>query len=187
MNDSHGAFRDRLLAAEHSTPTEKYQHDLATLGHRRFSVPQRLTMLLLAAFCLMAAFRMAHRAVQADDLRLLTQIGSGMGAVIAVVWAGALLLTAKRGVLRPNKFSPIACRTFLTLGAVALGAGTFVALGSPDRLRGIQILLVEILVLLGAFIVIIQRFVQELHLRLREKLLELQIQLHELFNDQGHK
>ena len=41
MNEIQQSFRDRLLAAEKSTPTEKYQRELAKLLERRLSPVQR--------------------------------------------------------------------------------------------------------------------------------------------------
>jgi MFS family permease len=181
MNELQQNFRDRLLAAEKSTPSEKYRKDLANLRVRKMSRAQRVAMIAPMLFCVAAAIRMASPALNPpQNLPMLARIGLGVGAVGSLVWAVLMGIVVKRGVIRRKSDPVVMNRILVTMFAVATGIAGFLALGMPDRARGTQVLVVEAILLLIASVFLIQSLIEQAELRTREKLLELEMQMQEV-------
>jgi hypothetical protein len=180
MNKTPQNFRERLLKAEKSMPSEKYRKELAGLRERRLSRAQRLTMALLIVFCVAAAFRMGAAAMSpASNLPTLARIGLGLGGFISLIWMVLLGVTAKRGVM-PRKDPAALTRILVMAVLIGVGITTFLALGMPDRARGSEVLIVEAVFLLIAIGGFLQNLIEQTELRTREKLIEMEIQMQEL-------
>jgi hypothetical protein len=180
MNKTPQSFRERLLEAEKSIPSEKYRKELAGLRERRLSRAQRLAMALLIVFCVAAAFRMGAAAMSpASNLPTLARIGLGLGALTSLTWTVLLGVTTKRGVM-PRKDPIVLTRILVMTVLIAVGITTFVALAMTDRARGSEVLIVEAVFLLIAIGGFLQNLIEQAELRTREKLIEMEIQMQEL-------
>jgi hypothetical protein len=186
MNKSQQSFRERLLEAEKSTPGEKYRSDLAGLRERRLTRPQRASMVLLIVFCIAAAFRMGGSALSStSNLPTLARVGLGLAALTSLVWTVLLGVAAKRGVI-PRKDPAVLTRILVIAVVIAVGVTTFVGLAMADRGRGTQILIAEVIFLVIAVGFFLHGLIEQAELRTREKLLEMEIQMQEVF-ERGSK
>src|SRR5580692_8363667 len=116
MNEPQQKFRDRLLSAEKSLPTEKYRKEMADLQERKLSPAQRTIIAIVAAGTLVAAVYMGWLAATPPrDLPRLARLGLGFGAICTLALAAFAAAAVKRGKMR-RKIDPNQVVTIIFAG-----------------------------------------------------------------------
>jgi uncharacterized membrane protein YidH (DUF202 family) len=181
MNESQQKFRDRLLSAEKSLPTEKYRKEMADLQERKLSPAQRTIIAIVAAGTLVAAVYIGWLAATPPrNLPMLARLGLGLGAICSFALAAVAAGAVKRGKMRrkidPNQMVTIIFVAVVVFAPMMLGLMDQVA----DVAKRVEIGSSALLFFgMGCFLLLITRG-EQMELRTREKLLEIELQVQQL-------
>jgi hypothetical protein len=186
MNEAQQTFRERLLGAERSSPTEKYRKEMAELHERRLSPTQRAIIVFVAIGALAAAVVMGWlAAVPPRPLPMLSRFGLGFWAMCSLVASALASGAAQRGVMKrkidPNRISAL---IYVSLVVFAI---TLLALMGQVSDVGKRVIMgsVALFVLgIGAVFLITNRL-DQMELQTREKLLEIELELHRFTQEAG--
>jgi hypothetical protein len=179
MNEAQQKFRERLLSAETASPTEKYRKEMAELHQRRLSPAQRAIIVLVTIGALAAAAFMGWlAAIPPRHLPMLSRLGLGFWAISSLVASVLASGVAKRGVLK-RKMDPNRIVAFIYVSLVVFAVTMLALMGQvPDA--GERIIMGSIALLffgMGSVFLITTRL-EQMELRTREKLLEIELELH---------
>ena len=189
MNEIQQSFRDRLLAAEKSTPTEKYQRELAKLLERRLSPVQRAIMTAVAVLVSASAVVMGGLAIIGPGhLPMAAQLALGTGAVGGLFCAGFIVAILRRGAVRRMK-DPVSLNSLIWVVASLSVAFALYLVGSSREhggdhgappFVGIYLILFMLFFFASASVLLVRSLLEQAELRTREKLLEVEFQLAQL-------
>jgi uncharacterized membrane protein YidH (DUF202 family) len=181
MNESQQKFRDRLLSAEKSIPTEKYRKEMADLQERKLSPAQRTIIAIVAAGTLVAAVYIGWLAAAPPrDLPILARLGLGFGAICSLALAAVAAGAVKRGKMR-RKIDPNQVATIIFVSAVVFVPMMLVLLDQvADVAKRVEIGSSALLFFGIACMFLITSKIEQMELRTREKLLEIELLIQQL-------
>jgi hypothetical protein len=179
MNEAQEKFRERLLSVEKSSPTEKYRKEMAELHERRLSPTQRAIIVLVTVSALAGAVFMGWlAAIPPRHLPMLSRLGLGFWAICSLIASVLASGVAKRGVMR-RKIDPNRIVAFIYVSLVVFAITMLALMGQvPDV--GTRVVMGAIALLffgMGCVFLITSRL-EQMELRTREKLLEIELELH---------
>jgi hypothetical protein len=179
MNEAQQKFRERLLSVEKASPTEKYRKEMAELHERRLSPTQRAIIVLATVSALAAAVFMGWlAAIPPRHVPMLSRLGLGFWAICSLVASVLASGVAKRGVMR-RKIDPNRIVAFIYVSLVVFAITMLALMGQvPDA--GKRVIMGSIALLffgIGCVFLITTRL-EQMELRTREKLLEIELELH---------
>lgn len=181
MNQSERSFRDRLLAAEKVQPTEKYRKEMAQLLERKLAPLQRTIIALVSVGSLASGLLMGWLAVAAPrGLPELARIGLGIGAIGGVVLAVLSVGVVRRGMMR-RKTDPTRITNILFIVLVFSATVMLALMGQvSDAAKAVTIGLYALMMLGMASLFLVLSRVEQIELRTREKLLEIELEVQKL-------
>jgi hypothetical protein len=184
MNESQQKFRDRLLSAEKSLPTEKYRKEMADLQERKLSPAQRTIIGIVAAGTLVAAVYIGWLAAAPPrDLPMLARLGLGFGAICTLALAAFAAAAVKRGKMRrkidANLIAGVIFVSLVVFSSLMLELMNQV----PDAAKRVEMGINALLFFgIGCMVLVTSR-VEQIELRTREKLLEIELQMQQLVEE----
>ena len=179
MNEAQQKFRDRLLSVENTSPTEKYRKEMAELREGRLSPPQRAIMVLVTMSTLAAAVFMGWlAAVPPNDWPLLPRVGLSLWATCSLVASLLAAGVARRGFVK-RRLGPDRTVAFIFASLVVFAITMLALMGQvPDVGKRVIMGSVALSIFgLGSVFLITSRL-EQMELRTREKLLEIELELH---------
>ena len=184
MNEAQQKFRERLLSVEKAPPTEKYQKEMAELHERRLSPPQRAIMVLVTMSTLAAAVFMGWlAAVPPNDWPLLPRLGLSFWAACSLVASLFAAGVARRGFVK-RRLGPDRIVAFIFKSLVVFAITLLALMGQvPDV--GMRVIMGSVALSsigLGSVFLITSRL-EQMEFRTREKLLEIELELHRLTHE----
>jgi hypothetical protein len=179
MNEEQQKFRERLLSVETALPTEKYLKEMAELHERRLSPTQRAIIVLVTIGALAAAAFMGWlAAIPPRHLPMVSRLGLGFWAICSLAASVLVSGVAKRGVMK-RRIDPNRIVAFIYVSLVVFAITMLALMGQvPDV--GTRVIMGSIALLffgMGCVFLITSRL-QQMELRTREKLLEIELELH---------
>ena len=179
MNEAEQKFRERLLSAEMSSPTEKYRKEMAELHERRLSPTQRAIMVLVTVSTLAAAVFMGWlAAIPPRLLPMVSRFGLGFWAICSLVACALASGVAKRGVMK-RRFDPNRIVAFIYVSLVVFAITMLALMGQvPDAGKRVIMGSVALFVFGIGSVFLITHRLEQMELRTREKLLEIELELH---------
>jgi uncharacterized membrane protein (DUF441 family) len=179
MNEAQQEFRERLLSVEKASPTEKYRKEMAALHERRLSPAQRAILALVTISALAAAVFMGWlAAIPPRHLPMLSRFGLGFWAICSLVASVLASGVAKRGVMR-RKIDPNRIVAFIYVSLVVFAITMLALMGQvPDAGDRIIMGSVALFVFGIGSVFLITNRLEQMELRTREKLLEIELELH---------
>jgi hypothetical protein len=179
MNEAEQKFRERLLGAEKSSPTEKYRTEMAELHERRLSPTQRAIIVLVTISALAAAVFMGWlAAVPPRHLPMVSRFGLGFWAICSLAASVLACGAAKRGVMR-RKIDPNRIVAFIYVSLVVFAITILALMGQvPDVGDRVRMGSAALFVFGIGSVFLITNRLEQMELRTREKLLEIELELH---------
>lgn len=185
MNEAQQKFRERLLNVEKVSPTEKYRKEMAELHERRLSPTQRAIIGLVTISALAGAVFMGWlAAIPPRHLPMVSRLGLGFWAICSLAASVLASGVAKRGVMR-RKIDPNRIVAFIYVSLVVFSITMLALVGQvPDV--GKRVIMGSIALLLfgmgGVFLIMTR--LEQMELRTREKLLEIELELHRFTHEE---
>ena len=176
------AFRDRLLASEEVNPDRraKFQREVQAMFEEKLTHDGRWIYGMGAALGIALAIGFGGLAALVQDSGLLLRIGFGVGSAIGLAWAVVLGWITVRGAVN-QRVHPYLI-TGLAWALLVLMVGLFLVraeqLNSPNQV--IMIVVVALFALGAGALVLVTNRVDQIELRTREKLLEMEYRLAEI-------
>jgi len=176
------AFRDRLLAAETVDPGSRdtFRKEVQAMFEEKLSEEGRWIYVLGASLGVALAIGFGGLAAMVVDSGLLLRIGFGVGSAIGAAWAIVLGWIAAKGTVN-QRTHPFVI-TGLAWAMLVLMVGLFLIragqLANPTQV--IMIVVVALFALGAGALVLVLNRVDQIDLRTREKMLELEYRLAEL-------
>ena len=179
MNEAQQKFRERLLSVEKASPTEKYHKEMAELHERRLSPPQRAIMVLVTITTLAAAVFMGWlAAIPPRPLPIMSRFGLGFWAICSLVACVLASGVAKRGVTK-RRFDPNRIVAFIYVSLVVFAITILALMGQvPDAGKRVIMGSAALFVFGIGSVFLITNRLEQMELRTREKLLEIELELH---------
>lgn len=184
MNEAQQKFRDRLLSLQKASPPQKYRDELAELQEKKLSPAQRAIAVLVTMGTLTAAVFMGWlAAVPPHPLPVLSRFGLGFWSICSLV--ASLLASGffKGGVIR-RKMDPNRIVAFVFRNLIVFAITMLALMGQvPDV--GMRVIMGSISLFflgLGSAYVITARL-EQVELRTREKLLEIELELQHVIEE----
>ena len=186
MNEAEQKFRERLLSVEKVSPTEKYRKEMAELHERRLSPTQRAILPLVTISALAAAVFMGWlAAIPPRPLPIVSRFGLGFWAICSLVACVLASGVAKRGVMR-RRIDPNRIVAFIYVSLVVFAITMLALMGQvPDT--GKRVIMGSVALFffgIGSVFLITNRL-EQMELRTREKLLEIELELHRFTHEAG--
>lgn len=181
MNESQQKFRERLLDAEKSLPTEKYRNAMAELQERKLSATQRITITVVSAGALAVAVYMGWLAiVPPGRLPMIARLGLAFGVLCSLAVGGLAARVARRGVMK-RKVDPGLVTGIIFVDLVIFATLMLILMGQvPDAAKRVEIGSSAILFFgMGCMFLIVSKM-EQMELRTTEKLLEIELQVQQL-------
>jgi hypothetical protein len=181
MNEAEQNLKERLLKFEKASPTEKYRKEMAELHERRLSPAQRAIIVLVTVSALVASVFMGWlAAIPPRPLPMVSRLGLGFWAICSLVTSLLASGVAKRGVMR-GRIDPNRIVAFIYVSLVVFAITMLALMGQvPDT--GKRVIMGSIALLffgMGCVFLITTRL-DQMELRTREKLIEIQLELYRL-------
>lgn len=184
MNETQQKFRERLLSLQQASPSEKYRKEMAELQERRLSPTQRAITGLVTIGALAAAVFMGWlAAVPPRPLPMVSRFGLGFWAICSLLASALALGIARRGALS-RRVGPNRIIAFIYV-SLAVFAITMLALMGQVPDAGKRVIMGSVALLffgMGCAYVITTRL-EQMELRTREKLLEVELELQQVANE----
>jgi hypothetical protein len=179
MNNAEQKFREHLLSAEKASPTEKYRKEMAELHERRLSPAQRAIIVLVTIGALAAAAFMGWlAAVPPRPLPLVSRLGLGFWSGCCLVASVLASGVAKRGVTR-RRIEPNRIVGFIYVSLVVFAITMLALMGQvPDAGKRVIMGSIALLVFGMGSVFLITTRLEQMEMRTREKLLEIELELH---------
>jgi len=179
MNEAQQKFRDRLLSVEKASPTEKYRKEVTELHERRLSASQRAIMVFVTISTLAAAVFMGWLAViPPRPFPLVSRLGLGFWALCSLGASVLVSGAAKRGVIK-RRFDPNRPVAFIYVTLVVFAVTLLALMGQvPDVGKRVIMGSVALFVFALGSVFLITNRLDQIELRTREKLLEIELELH---------
>jgi hypothetical protein len=181
MNEKQESFKQRLLAAENSLPTERYLNEMENLRERKLSPIERGVIGCVGGICVgTAVLETVLATATSTHLPLLARAGLGFGALGSLVLGALAALVARRGVMR-RKIDPSRMTGVLFVFLV-ITATLMLDLAGQLADRRVEAVLVPMTMMMFGFaaLFLLQSRAEQTELRTREKLLEIQLDLQRL-------
>ncbi|MDP8244920.1 MAG: hypothetical protein P9L94_12610 [Candidatus Hinthialibacter antarcticus] len=180
MNDSN--LRERLLAAETVTPSlkERYEKELKTMTEQPLSNKNRIWHYVVsvvgAVICIhfVVIFFIAP-----DELPLLARLLFLVGAAGSAVWAVICFRMARRGSMNLKRDPDIMIGSIWGMVVFSTVVSLMLGMQMEPAAGGRMIAYATVFLIMGALFMI-QRMIERTELKLREKLLELELQISEM-------
>jgi hypothetical protein len=184
MNEAQQKFRERLLSLQKASPSEKYRKEMAALQEQRLSPTQRAIIVLVTLGALAAAAFMGWlAAVPPRPLPMLSRFGLGFWAIGSLVASALASGVAMRGVIS-RSMGPNRIFAFIYVSLVVFAITLLALMGQvPDV--GKRVIMGSIALLffgMGSVYLIMTRL-EQIELRTREKLLEIELELQQVANE----
>jgi hypothetical protein len=179
MNEAQQKFRERLLSVEKSSPTEKYRKEMAELHERRLSPTQRAILVFVTIAALAGALFMGwFAAIPPLPLPMLSRFGLGFWASCSLA-AGVLASgVAKSGVMK-RRFDPNRIIAFIYVSLVVFAITLLALMGQvPDAGKRVIMGATALFVFAIGSVFLVTNRLEQMELRTREKLLEIELELH---------
>jgi hypothetical protein len=178
MNEAQQKFRERLLSVERVSPTEKYRKEMAELHERRLSPTQRALVVLVTISALAAAVFMGWlAAIPPHHFPMVSRLGLGFWAMCSLAASVLASGFARRGVMR-RRIDPNRIVAFIYVSLVVFAITMLALMGQvPDT--GKRVIMGSVALLffgMGCLFLITNR-IEQMELRTREKLLEIELEL----------
>ena len=186
MNEAEQKFRERLLSVESASPTEKYRKEMAELHERRLSPTQRAILDLVTISALAAAVFMGWLAVNPpSDWPMLSRLGLGFWAICSLVASVLASGVARRGVIR-RRMDPNWIVTIIFVSLVVFAITMLALMGQvPDAGKRVIMGSAALFVFGIGSVFLITNRLEQMELRTREKLLEIELELHRFTHEAG--
>lgn len=186
MNEPEQKFRERLLRLERASPTEKYLKEMAELHEHKLLPTQRAILVLVTVGALAAAAFLGWLAVVPPrPLPMVSRFGLGFWAVCSLIASTLASGLAKHAVLgrriNPNRIVAFIYVSLFVFTITILCLMVHV----PDV--GARVIMGSIALLffgLGCVYLISARL-EQMELRTREKLLEIELELYRFIHEGG--
>ena len=181
MNESQQKFRERLLDAEKSPPTEKYRKAMEELQERKLSPTQRTVIGIVGAGALASAIYMGWLAiVPPGHLPMLARLELGFGAICSLTVGGLAARVAKRGIMK-RKIDPGLITGIIFVNLVVFSTVMLVLMGQvPDAGKRVEMGSIALLFFGMGCMFLITSKIEQIELRTTEKLLEIEWHLQQL-------
>ena len=179
MNEAQQKLRERLLSIEKSSPTEKYRKEMTELHERRLSPTQKAILALVTISALAAAVFMGWlAAIPPRPLPIVSRFGLGFWAIGCLVASVLASGVAKRGVMK-RRFDPNRIVAFIYVSLVVFAITMLALMGQvPDVGKRVVMGSVALFVFGIGSVFLITNRLEQMELRTREKLLEIELELH---------
>jgi hypothetical protein len=184
MNEAQQKFRECLLSIEKSSPTEKYRNEMAELHERRLSPTQKAILVLVTISTLAAAVFMGWlAAIPPRPLPMLSRFGLGFWAICSLAASVLASGAARRGVMR-RKIDPNRIVAFIYVSLVVFAITILALMGQvPDVGKRVIMGSVALFVFGIGSLFLIKTRLEQMELRTREKLLEIELELHQVTHE----
>jgi hypothetical protein len=183
MNEAQQKFRERLLSLQKASPSEKYRREVAALQEKRLSPTQRAIVVFVTIGTLAAAVFMGWlAAVPPRPLPMLSRFGLGFWSICSLVASLLASGVVKGGVIR--RMDPNRIVAFIYKNLVIFSITMLALMGQvPDI--GKRVIMGSIALLffgMGCAYLITTRL-EQMELRTREKLLEIELELQQVADE----
>jgi hypothetical protein len=184
MNEAQQKFRERLLRLQKASPSEKYRKEVAELQEKRLSPTQRAIVVLVTIGTLAAAVIMGWlAAVPPRPLPMLSRFGLGFWSVCSLVASVLASGVVKRGVIR-RRMDPNRIVAFIYVSLVVFAVTMLALMGQvPDIGKRVIMGSVALLFFGMGCVYLIMARLEQMELRTREKLLEIQVELQQVADE----
>ena len=192
MNDdrtpSTGHFRDRLVALESLAPETKsrLQQELHAMFVRELNTPRRIVFGAIAVVALGSAAVCGFLAVTESDLPVLARIGLGTGTLFGIAWMVVAARVCWRGTIDRQLDSRRIAAMVWTFTVLMMVFFLMVGMSMEDRLLGLMMIANGLAFLIGAAVYWLTSRIEQLELATRQKLLQLELRLAEMFDQRSH-
>jgi len=184
MNQAQQKFRERLLSQQKAAPSEKYRKGLAELHAKRLSPTQRVILLLVTISTVSAAVFMAWLAAfPPRPFPMLARLGLGFWSVYSLT-AGLLASRVIKDGILGRRLDPDRIVAFIFKNLLIFSI-TMVALMGQVPETGTRVIMGAIALLffgIGGVFLITARL-EQMELRTREKLLEIELELQQVADE----
>lgn len=186
MNEAEQKFKERLLSLERASPSEKYLKEMAALHERRLSPTQRAIMILVTISGLAAAIFLGWlAAIPPRHLPLVSRFGLCFWAICSLIASVLASGVAKRGIMRP-RIGQNRIVAFIYVSLVVFALSLLAWMGQvPDVGERVRMGAAALLVFGIGSVFLITTRLEQMELRTREKLLELQLELYRFTHEGG--
>jgi hypothetical protein len=184
MNEAKQKFRERLLSLEKASPSEKYRKEMAELQERRLSPTQRAIIVLVTIGALAAAVFMGWlAAVPPRPLPMVSRFGLGFWAVCSLIASALASGVARRGVMS-RRMDPNRIIALIYVSLVVFAITMLALMGQvPDVGKRVIMGSVALLFFGMGCVYLITARLEQMELRTREKLLEIELELQQVANE----
>lgn len=179
-------FRQRLLAAERSSPTsDALRKELNAMFQRKLSLPRRLFFVLVASVAALSGCLCGYLAVTEPTLPVVARIGLGTGTLFGIAWAVVVGRMSWRGELDPRRDSRQIAVMVWVFTVLMMVFFLIVGMAAEDRLMGLLMTCQGLAFLIGAGVYWVSHRIEQSELLLREKLLQLELRLADVLDNQA--
>lgn len=181
MNEAQQNFRERLLNLQKASPSEKYLREVAELHQKQLSPTQRAFLVLVTIATLAAAVFMGWLATfPPRPLPMLSRIGLGSWSISSLT-ASLLASGLVKGSVLRRRMTPNRIVVFVFKNLVIFAITMLALMGQvPDA--GTRVIMGSVVLFcfgMGCVYLILARL-DEMELRSREKLLEIELELQQV-------
>ena len=175
-------LRDRLLAvgSPGSNVQDQIQKEIRSMLTRKLTTFQRVFFCLVVVASLVSAFVCGSLALTEPQLPPLARLGLGTGVVFGLAWVILMVSVLRRGEIDLKRDARRIAQmvwSFTVLMSVFFCA---VGMSRPDKQISVLLILQSLVFLIGAAVYWLNHRIEESELNVKEKLLEIELQLAEL-------
>jgi hypothetical protein len=176
------SFRDKLLAVAPLAPDIRAQlqqetHDMLV---RKLTVPRRIVLCTVMLFALASAGVCGFLAATEATLPPLARIGLATGVVFGLGWMIALGSILRRGEIHLKLDGRRIAQMVWCFTLLMVIFFVVVGMSAADRLMGLLMIAQSLVFLIGAAVYWLNFRIEEAELTVREKMLQLELQICEL-------
>ncbi len=185
-NDS---FRDKLLAVEPLAPDiraqlQKETHDMLI---RKLTTPRRVVLGILTLFALVSAGVCGFLAATEPTLPPLARIGLATGVVFGLAWMVALGNILRRGEIHLKLDGRRIAQMVWCFTLLMVVFFVMVGMSTTDRLNGLLMIAQSLVFLISAAVYWLNFRIEESELNVKEKMLQMELQISELARNAAGK
>jgi hypothetical protein len=187
MNVEQNSFQDRLLAADGrpSAQQTRIQQEIKAMFVQKLSAPFRVVFAVVLLVSLVSAGVFGYLAVTESTLPVLARVGLVVGVLFGLGWCVTAASVLRRGAmdLRTHGRRMAAMVWVFTVLMVVLFQ--VLGLSIADRMLGLAMMANGLVFLIGAGVYLLSFRIAASELATREKLLQLELMLAEMWERQS--